>query len=149
MFAGLTSGLISALLTATTMLALYNYQFYSTPRFGQVVGSATENYASDLPSALYAAVLWFVPVGVLVFPWLVRLVGATGGPGLPRLLRLVFLAALIWFLIAKVLYVVLSPLAPSPPGAEHEDLISAALSGALFGVVYDLFLGRKSASRAP
>jgi hypothetical protein len=140
MLAGLLAGLVSAVIAATTMLALANYQFYSRPHVGEVAGSAIANYTADLPSALFAAFVWYVPVGTLVFPGLAKLIGSTSGAGLPRLLRLVALAAMIWFLIGKALYVVLSPLAPAPPGAEHDDLLSAALSGALFGLIYDLVL---------
>jgi hypothetical protein len=68
MLAGLLAGLVSAVIAATTMLALANYQFYSRPHVGEVAGSAIANYTADLPSALFAAFVWYVPVGTLVFP---------------------------------------------------------------------------------
>ena len=81
MLMGLLSGIISALIAASTMLALANYQFYTTPHFGEVAGSAVQNYADDLPSALIAAFLWFLPVGIFVFPLIAKLVGASTGGG--------------------------------------------------------------------
>ncbi len=143
MLMGLLSGIISALVTASTMLALANYQFYTTPRFGEVAGSAVQNYAEDLPSALLMAFLWFLPMGIFIFPPIAKLVGASAGGGTLRLLKFAALAAIIWFLLAKAIYVVLSPLAPAPPGVERNDLISAALSGVLFAVIYDLLLRRR------
>ena len=148
---GLLGGIISALIAASTMLALANYQFYTTPHFGEVAGSAVQNYAEDLPSALIAAFLWFLPVGIFVFPLIAKLVGASTGGGTVRLLKFATLAAIIWFLLGEAIYLVLTPLAPAPPGVQRDDLISAALSGVLFAVVYDLLLGRRDylANRRP
>ena len=143
MLMGLLSGIVSALIAASTMLALANYQFYTTPHFGQVAGSAAQSYAEDLPSALIAAFLWFLPIGIFVFPPIAKLLGASTGSGTLRLLKFAALAAIIWFLLGKGLYLVLSPLAPTPADVERNDLISAALSGVLFAVVYDLLLRRR------
>jgi hypothetical protein len=140
---GLLSGIISALIAASTMLALANYQFYTTPHFGEVAGSAVQNYAEDLPSSLILAFLWFVPMGIFVFPPIAKFVGASSGDGVLRLLKFVILAAAIWLAVAEVIYLVFSPLAPAPPGTQRDDLISAALSGVLFAVVYDLLLHRR------
>jgi hypothetical protein len=140
---GLLSAIISALIAASTMLALSDYQFYSSSHAGQVAGSAFQNYAEDLPSALVAAILWYIPVGTFVFPPLAKLLGASTGSGAVRLLKFAMLAALVWLLVGEAIYLVLSPLAPAPPGVQANDLMTAALSGVLFAVVYDLLLRRR------
>ncbi len=143
MLMGLLAGIISALIGGSTMLALSNYQFFHTPRFGETSGTALQSFSDDLPTALYMAFLWFVPIGVFVFPPLAKLVGASPDGGSLRVLKFAVLAAIIWFLVAWAIYVVLSPLAPAPPGVERNDLTTAALSGVLFAVVYDLLLRRR------
>lgn len=122
---GLLSGIISGLIAATTMLALSDYQFY------------------DLPSAILMAFLWYIPIGTFVFPPVAKFVGADTGSSTARLLKFVVLAAVIWLVVGETIYVVLSPLAPAPPGVQRNDLITAALSGVLFAVVYDLLLRRR------
>jgi hypothetical protein len=138
MLMGVLSGIISALIAASTMLALSDIKFYGT-----AVGSAVKDYANDLPTALIAAFLWFLPVGIFAFPPLAKLLGTTADGGALRLLKFVALGAILWLLLAEVIYVVLSPLAPAPPGVQRDDLISAALSGVLFAILYDLLLRRR------
>jgi len=138
MSTGLLSGIISALIAASTLLALSDAQY-----FGSAAGSAAKNYADDLPTALLAAFLWFLPVGIFVFPPAANFLGAVSSAGNLRLLKFVALAAILWCLLAEVIYLVLSPLAPAPPGVQRDDLISAALSGVLFAIVYDLLLRRR------
>jgi len=140
---GLLSGIISALIAATTMLALSDYQFYGSPHTGEAAGSAIRNYADDLPSAIFMAFLWYIPIGTFVFPPVAKFVGANTGSGTARLLKFVVLAAGIWLVVGETIYVVLSPLAPASPGVQQNDLITAALSGVLFAVVYDLLLRRR------
>jgi uncharacterized membrane protein YjgN (DUF898 family) len=143
MLMGLLAGIISALIAGSTMLALSDYQFFHTPHFGETSGTTLQSFSDDLPTALYMAFLWFIPIGVFVFPPVAKLIGASSGSGTLRLLKFAVLAAIIWFLLAWAIYVVLSPLAPAPPGVERNDLISAALSGVLFAVIYDLLLRRR------
>ncbi len=143
MLTGLLAGIISALIAGSTMLVLSDYQFFHTPHFGETPGTTLQSFSDDLPAALYMAFLWFVPIGVFIFPPIAKLVGASTVSGTLRLLTFAVMAAIIWFLLAKAIYVVLSPLAPAPPGAERNDLISAALSGVLFAIVYDLLLRRR------
>jgi len=140
---GLLSAIISALIAATTMLALSDYQFYASPRTGEVAGSAIQSYADDLPSAILMAFLWYIPIGTFVFPPVAKFVGANTGSSTARLLKFVMLAAVIWLVVGETIYVVLSPLAPAPPGVQRNDLITAALSGVLFAVIYDLLLRRR------
>ncbi len=99
------------------------------PYAGQAAGSPFQNYADDLPSALIAAFLWYIPVGTFVFPPLAKFLGASTGTGAVRLLKFAMLAALVWLLVGEAIYLVLSPLAPAPPGVQANDLITAALSG--------------------
>ncbi|WP_156150798.1 hypothetical protein [Hyphomicrobium sp. 99] len=132
---GLLAAIISALIPATTMLALSDYQFYASPHVGEVTGTALQNYAEDLPSALVAAFLWYIPIGTFVFPPVAKLVGANTGSSLARLIKFIVLAAVIWLVVGETIYVVLSPLAPAPPGVQQNDLITAALSGVLFAVI--------------
>jgi hypothetical protein len=143
MLMGLLAGIISALIAGSTMLALSDYQFFHTPHFGETPGTTLQSFSDDLPTALYMAFLWFVPIGVFVFPPVARLIGASSGTGVLRLLKFALLAAVIWLAVAEVIYLVLSPLAPAPPGVQRNDLISAALSGVLFAVIYDLLLRRR------
>jgi hypothetical protein len=138
MLMGLLSGIISALIAAPTLLALSDARF-----FGTAAGSALKDFANDLPTALLAAFLWFLPVGIFVFPPLAKFLGAASGGGTLRLLKFVGLAAILWFLLGEAIYLFLSPLAPPPPGVQRNDLISAALSGILFVIVYDLLLRRR------
>jgi len=138
---GFLAAIISALIAASTLLALSDYQFYNTPHVGQVTGSVLQNYAEDLPSALVAAFLWYIPVGTFIFPPLAKLIGT--GTGALRLLKFAVLAALVWFLVGEAIYLALSPVAPAPPGVQTQDLITAALSGVLFAVIYDLLLRRR------
>jgi hypothetical protein len=138
MLMGFLSGSISAIIAASTMLALSDAQFY-----GSAVGSAVKDYTGDLPAALIAAFLWFLPVGIFVFPPLAKLLGTDSDGGALRLLKFTALGAILWFLLAEVIYVVLSPLAPAPPGVQRDDLVSAALSGVLFAILYDLLLRRR------
>ena len=76
---GLLSGIISALIAATTMLALSDYQFFGGPHVGEVAGSAAQNFAEDLPTALVAAFFWYIPIGTFVFPPLAKLIGTSAG----------------------------------------------------------------------
>ncbi|MGO4682925.1 hypothetical protein [Hyphomicrobium sp. 2TAF46] len=140
---GLLSGIISALIAATTMLALAEHQFFAAPHTGEVAGSPIQNYADDLPSAILMAFLWYIPIGTCVFPPVAKFVGANTGSSTARLLKFVVLAAVIWLVVGETIYVVLAPLAPAPPGVQRNDLITAALSGVLFAVVYDLLLRRR------
>lgn len=140
---GLLAAIISALIAAMTMLALSDYQSYKSPIAGPAAGSPFQNYADDLPSALIAAFLWYIPVGTFVFPPLAKLLGASTGTGTVRLLKFAMLAALVWLLVGEAIYLVLSPLAPAPPGVQSHDLIMAALSGVLFAIIYDLLLRRR------
>lgn len=140
---GLLSSIISALIAASTMLAVSDYQSYKRPVAEQAAGSPFQNYADDLPSALIAAFLWYVPVGTFVFPLLARFLGASTGSGAVRLLKFATLAALVWLLVGEAIYLVLSPLAPAPPGVQTNDLIMAALSGVLFAIIYDMLLRRR------
>ncbi len=139
MLMGFLSGIISALIAASTLLALANAQFYGAA----AAGSAVKNYTDDLPNAMIAAFLWFLPLGIFIFPPAAKFLGAASGEGTLRLLKFVALAAILWFLLAELIYLVLSPLAPAPPGVQRDDLISAALSGVLFAIVYDLLLRRR------
>ncbi len=138
MLMGLLSGTISAFIAATTMLTLSEGQISGT-----TAGSAVQNYADDLPTAVIAAFLWFLPMGIFIFPPTAKFLGAASGSGTLRLLKFVILAAAMWCLLAEAIYLVLSPLAPAPPGVQRHDLISAALSGVLFAIVYDLLLRRR------
>ena len=140
---GLLSGIVSALIAATIMLALSDYQFYASPHTGEVAGSAIQSYADDLPSALLMAFLWYIPIGTFVFPPVAKFVGANTGSSTARLLKFVVLAAVIWLVVGETIYLVLSPVAPAPPGVQRNDLITAALSGVLFAVIYDLLLRRR------
>jgi hypothetical protein len=140
MLTGLVAGVAATVIAATTMLALANYNFYSKPHVGVVTGSAVENYVGDLPSALYACAIWYVPVGVLLYPIFARWIGATGAHSNSRLVKLALLAGLVWFLIAGTFYGLLGQVMHLDPAATREDLTTAALSGVLFGVLYDLFL---------
>jgi hypothetical protein len=139
MLMGLLSGIISAFIAATAMLALSEAAVFGTT----ASGSAVRSYADDLPDAVFMAMLWFLPVGIFVFPPAAKFLGAARGDGTLRLLKFALLAATLWFLLAEVIYLVLSPLAPAPPGVQRDDLISAALSGVLFAIVYDLLLRRR------
>jgi hypothetical protein len=138
MLMGLLSGIITALISAATLLALSDAKFYEAAASGSAFGS----YTDDLPTAVVAAFLWFLPAGIFVFPPLAKLLGAASAGGTLRLLKFVGLAAIIWLLLAEAIYLVLLPLAPAPPGVQRHDLISAALSGAFFAIVYDLLLRR-------
>ncbi len=104
MLMGFLSGIISALITASTLLALSNLQFYGAAG----AGSAVTNYTDDLPTALIAAFLWFLPVGIFVFPPAAKLVGAASRVGTLRLLAFVALAAILLFLLAEAIYLILS-----------------------------------------
>jgi hypothetical protein len=139
MLMGFLSGIISALIAASTLLALFDARFFGTA----AVGSAIKDFGNDLPMAVLAAFLWFLPVGIFVFPPAAKFLGAASAGGTLRLLKFVGLAALLWFLLGEAIYLVLSPLAPAPSGVQRNDLISAALSGVLFAIVYDLLLRRR------
>jgi hypothetical protein len=139
MLMGLLSGIISALIAASTLLALSDGQVAGTA----TVSSAAKDYASDLPTAVLAALLWFLPLGIFVFPPAAKLLGAGPAGGALRLLKFALLGAIVWLALAELIYLVLSPLSPAPPGVQRNDLISAALSGVLFAVIYDLLLRRR------
>lgn len=139
MLMGFPSGTISALIAASALLALSYAQFYGTAG----ASSAVKDYANDLPTAIVAAFLWFLPIGIFIFPPAAKFLGAAAGGGTLRLLKFAALAAIIWFLLAEAIYLVLLPLAPAPPGVQRDDLISAALSGVLFAIIYDLLLRRR------
>jgi hypothetical protein len=139
MLMGLLSGIVSALIAASTLLALSDGQVAGTA----TVSSAAKDYASDLPTAVLAALLWFLPLGIFVFPPAAKLLGAGPAGGALRLLKFALLGAIVWLALAELIYLVLSPLSPAPPGVQRNDLISAALSGVLFAVIYDLLLRRR------
>jgi hypothetical protein len=139
MLMGLLSGIITALISAATLLAVSDTKFYGTAAAGSAIGS----YTDDLPTPVIAAFLWFLPVGIFVFAPLAKFLGAASADGTLRLLKFVGLAAIIWFLLGEAIYLVLSPIAPPPPGVQRHDLISATLSGVLFAIVYDLLLRRR------
>jgi hypothetical protein len=139
MLMGFLSGIISAMIAAATLLALSYVRFYGTAE----AGSAVREYTKDLPDAVFMAFLWFLPVGIFIFPPAAKVLGAATKGGTLRLMKFVVLAAILWFLLAEAIYLALSPLAPAPPGVQRDDLISAALSGVLFAVVYDLLLRRR------
>jgi hypothetical protein len=139
MLMGFLSGIISAFIAASTLLALSDARFFGTA----AAGSAVKDFGSDLPEALLIGFMWFLPVGIFVFPPAAKFLGAASGGGTLRLLKFVVLAAILWFLLAEAIYLVGSPLAPAQPGVQRNDLISAALSGILFAIVYDLLLRRR------
>ncbi len=139
MLMGFLSGIISAFIAASTLLALADVQSLGTA----AAGSAVKNYTGDLPTAVLAALLWFLPVGIFVFPPAAKFLGDAPDGGALRLLKFTLLGAALWLLLAELIYLVLSPLAPAPPGVQRDDLISAALSGVLFAVIYDLLLRRR------
>lgn len=138
MLMGLLSGIISALIAASTLLALSDF----TPSEATATSSA-KTYAGDLPTAVIAAFLWFLPVGIFIFPPAAKLLVAASSAGTLRLLKFALLAACLWLLLAETIYLVLSPLAPAPPGVQTHDLIMAAMSGVLFAIVFDLLLRRR------
>lgn len=135
MLMGLLSGIISAFIAAFALVALAEH--------GTFTEAAIKDFGDDMPTTLLAAFIWFLPVGIFVFPPAAKFLGAASGTGTLRLLKFVVLAALLWCVLAEAIYLFLSPLAPAPPGAQSADLIRAALSGVFFAVVYDLLLRRR------
>jgi hypothetical protein len=139
MMMGLLSGIITALVAASVLLGLSDAQFYGA----SAVGTAAQDYAGDLPTAVLAALIWFLPVGIFVFPPVAKFLAPAGESGNIRLLKFAVLGAALWLALAEAIYLVLSPLAPAPPGVQSDDLISAALSGILFAVIFDILLRRR------
>lgn len=139
MLMGLLSGLISAFVAASALVILADPHFFGTGN----AGAAVKDFGNDMPTTLLAAFIWFLPVGIFVFPPAAKFLGAASSSGTLRLLKFVALAAILWCLLAEAIYLILTPLAPAPPGAQSADLIRAALSGVFFGVVYDLLLRRR------
>jgi hypothetical protein len=139
MLIGLLSGIISAFVAASALAVLADRAVLGTGNPGATV----KDVGNDMPTTLLAAFIWFLPVGIFVFPPAAKFLGAASGAGTLRLLKFVALAASLWCLLAEAIYLVLTPLAPAPPGAQSADLIRAALSGVFFAVVYDLLLRRR------
>lgn len=139
MLMGLLSGIISAFIAAFALVALAEHGTFTKAS----TEAAIKDFGNDMPTTLLAAFIWFLPVGIFVFPPAAKFLGAASDTGTLRLLKFVVLAALLWCLLAEAIYLFLSPLAPAPPGAHTADLIRAALSGVFFAVVYDLLLRRR------
>lgn len=139
MLTGLLSGIISAFIAACALLALAEAGFPGTRN----AGLAVKDFGNDMPTLLLAAFIWFLPVGIFVFPPAAKFLGADVGGGTLRLLKFAGLAAILWCLLAEAIYLLLPPLSAVPAGAQIADLIRAALSGTFFAVVYDLILRRR------
>ncbi|MBS0253426.1 MAG: hypothetical protein JSR78_20390 [Proteobacteria bacterium] len=139
MLMGLLSGIISAFIAAFALVILAEHGTFTKAS----TEAAIKNFGDDMPTTLLAAFIWFLPVGIFVFPPAAKFLGAASGAGTLRLLKLVALAAGLWCLLAEVIYLVPLPLAPGPPGAQSADMSRAALSGVFFAVVYDLLLRRR------
>ncbi len=139
MLMGLLSGIVCAFIAASVLLALAEAGFPGTRN----AGPAIKDFGNDMTTLLLAAFIWFLPVGIFVFPPAAKFLGADEGGGTPRLLKFAGLAAVLWFLLAEAIYLFLPPLSAVPAGAQIADLIRAALSGAFFAVVYDLLLRRR------
>lgn len=137
MLMGLLSGLISAFVAASALVILADPHVFGTGN----AGAAVKDFGNDMPTTLLAAFIWFLPVGIFVFPPAAKFLGAASSTGTLRLLKFVALAAILWCLLAEAIYLILT--LPAPPGAQSADLIRAALSGVFFGVVYDLLLRRR------
>lgn len=139
MLTGFLSGIISAFIAAAVLLALSDTRLFAPA----TAGAAAKDYENDLPTAFLAAILWFLPVGIFVFPPTAKFLGMASNQGTMRLLKFAILAAILWCAAAELIYVVLSPFAPAPAGVQRDDMIGAALSGMLFAIVYDLLLRRR------
>lgn len=143
MFIGLLAGLASAVIAAPLMLALSTYQFYAAPHPGVQIGTPADSYFFDLPSALYAAAVWYVPGAVLVYAPLVRLLRMPDG-GLAAMVTCLLTGAALWGLVAWGLYSVYGLFLHVDPGERGSDMLTAALSGALFGAVFAIILEHRS-----
>ena len=140
-----------------------SFEYLSQKLFGDDIESAAANIPLYLGSwdyrELVSELLWYVPAGIVLYPLIARWIGAGTEEGDVRQTRLMTAGAITWFLFSWLVYWLLSHIlflgvllgqwdlialgvmaGDGDFRSATAGLLTAALSGVLFGAIYDLIL---------
>ena len=173
MLAGLLAGLLSAAVVTFAMLVAWfgwsAYSFFSNWMTSDANGGTAmpsldlslliSSYGISLHREVISEILWYIPPGVILFPWVARKIGAAEGRSDALQARLMTAGAITWFAYSWLSSWFLGHLAYlgallgsgemiflGVMGHPYDlvdltgGLVTAAVSGVLFGAVYDLIL---------